>query len=227
MAKTNITGLDKEGTYRSLSGAASENIFIGRASAAGFFCFFKVWRDMPYDAILDYKGTLYRVEVKGSAGNSFDISRGGRSGKQIDRTAGNRERPINRNDCDFVVCVDTNTNDCYIVPVDFIEIVGGTNFSKTCLAQFKEKWELFMLTDGSLDKAQAQDGLKKLTVAGIQTLAANLSVIVPGDAIKISGKQITEIGEDGRRTRKPVYITEEKDKTIISIWKHFCEQFDS
>ena len=43
MAKSNITGLDKEGTYRSLSGAASENIFIGRASAAGFFCFFKGW----------------------------------------------------------------------------------------------------------------------------------------------------------------------------------------
>lgn len=39
MAKPNITGLDKEGTYRSLSGAASENIFIGRASAAGFLLF--------------------------------------------------------------------------------------------------------------------------------------------------------------------------------------------
>lgn len=227
MAKANITGLDKEGTYRSLSGAASENIFIGRASAAGFFCFFKVWRDMPYDAILDYKGILYRVEVKGSAGNNFDISRGGRSGQQIDRTADNRKRPIDRNDCDFVVCVDTNTNDCYIVPVDFIEIVGGTNFSKTCLAQFKEKWELFMLTDGSLNKAQAQDGLKKLTITEIQTLATNLSVTVPGDAMKISGKQITKTGEDGRKTKKPVYITEEKDKTIIAIWKHFCEQFDS
>lgn len=70
---------------------------------------------MPYDAILDYNGTLYRVEVKGSAGSRFDISRGVRSGQQIDRTANSRKRPINRNDCDFVACVDTNTNDCYIV----------------------------------------------------------------------------------------------------------------
>ena len=25
----------------------------------------KVWRDMPYDAVLDYENVLYRVEVKG------------------------------------------------------------------------------------------------------------------------------------------------------------------
>lgn len=214
MAKANITGLDKEGTYRSLSGAASENIFIGRASAAGFFCFFKVWRDMPYDAILDYKGTLYRVEVKGSAGTNFDISRGGRSGKQIDKSAKSRKRPINREDCDFVVCVDTNTNDCYIVPVDFIEVAGGMSFSKTCLAQFKEKWELFMLTDGSLDKAHAQDGLNKLPLADVQSIAASLSVTVPGGDVKIRGKGKT-------------LITDEKKKTVLSIWEHFCKQFDS
>lgn len=210
MAKANITGLDKEGTYRSLSGAANENIFICRASAAGFFCFFKVWRDMPYDAILDYKGTLYRIEVKGSAGNSFDISRGGRSGQQIDRSAGSRKRPINRNDCDFVVCIDTNTNDCYIVPVDFIEIVGGTNFSKTCLVQFKEKWGLFMLTDGHLKKAWAQDGLNKLPPEDIQSLAKSLSVTVPSKDIKIRGKQ-------------KAVISDKRKKTVLFIWAHFCE----
>lgn len=214
MAKANITGLDKEGTYRSLSGAASENIFIGRASAAGFFCFFKVWRDMPYDAILDYKGTLYRVEVKGSAGTNFDISRGGRSGKQIDKSAKSRKRLINREDCDFVVCVDTNTNECYIVPVDFIEAAGGMSFSKTCLAPFKEKWELFMLTDGTLDKAHAQDGLNKLPLADIQSIAARLPVTVPSGNIKVRGKRKT-------------LITDEKKKTVLSIWEHFCEQFDS
>ena len=214
MAKANITGLDKEGTYRSLSGAASENIFIGRASAAGFFCFFKVWRDMPYDAILDYKGTLYRVEVKGSTGTNFDISRGGRSGKQIDKSAKSRKRPINREDCDFVVCVDTNTNECYIVPVDFIEVAGGMSFSKTCLAPFKEKWELFMLTDGTFDKAHAQDGLNKLPLADIQSIAARLSVTVPGGNIKVRGKRKT-------------LITDEKKKTVLSIWEHLCEQYDS
>lgn len=34
-----LTGVDlkKEGSFRSLNGAADENIFIGRASKAGFF----------------------------------------------------------------------------------------------------------------------------------------------------------------------------------------------
>lgn len=159
---------------------------------------------------MQYKGTLYRIEVKGSAGNSFDISRGGRSGQQIDRSAGSRKRPINRNDCDFVVCIDTNTNDCYIVPVDFIEIVGGTNFSKTCLVQFKEKWELFMLTDGHLEKALAQDGLNKLPPKNIQSLAKSLSVTVPSKDIKIRGKQ-------------KVVISDKRKKTVLSIWTHFCE----
>ena len=59
-----IVGVDqkKRGTYRSLNGAADENIFQGRASKAGFYCFFKVWRDMPYDAVLDYENVLYRVK---------------------------------------------------------------------------------------------------------------------------------------------------------------------
>lgn len=210
MQKTNITGLDKAGTYRSLSGAASENIFIGRASAAGFCCFFKVWRDMPYDAIVDYKGVLYRVEVKGSAGSSFDISRGGRSGKQIDKTVEDRKRPINRDDCDFVACVDTNNSDCYIVPVDFIEIVEGTTLSKNCLSQFKERWELFMLTDKGLSKEQAQGGLKKLLPEDAADLAAKLSVSVPNNDIMIKGKQNCTISDDTQ-------------KTVLSIWNHFCD----
>lgn len=61
MWNRNITGLDAEGTFRSLNGAADENVFIGKASKAGFFCFFKVWRDMPYDAVLDYEHILLKA----------------------------------------------------------------------------------------------------------------------------------------------------------------------
>ena len=107
MWNRNITGLDAEGTFRSLNGAADENIFIGKASKAGFFCFFKVWRDMPYEAVLDYEHILYRVEVKGSSSGTYNLTRGGRSGAQIDRHAENRTRRIERSDCDFVVCFDS------------------------------------------------------------------------------------------------------------------------
>ena len=124
MWNRNITGLDAEGTFRSLNGAADENVFIGKASKAGFFCFFKVWRDMPYDAVLDYEHVLYRVEVKGSSSGTYNLTRGGRSGAQIDRHAENRTRRIERSDCDFVVCVDSNNGDCYILPVDILDITN-------------------------------------------------------------------------------------------------------
>ena len=82
----NITGVS-DGSYRSLNGAADENVFIGKATKAGFCLFFKAWRDMPYDAVLDYEGILFRVEVKGASqdkgGNTqFNVTRGGRSGQQ-------------------------------------------------------------------------------------------------------------------------------------------------
>lgn len=43
---------------------------------------------MPYDAVLDYEGILFRVEVKGASqdkgGNTqFNVTRGVRSGQQI------------------------------------------------------------------------------------------------------------------------------------------------
>ena len=164
--KKNITGLDAAGTFRSLKGAADENIFIGRASQAGFFCFFKVWRDMPYDAVLDYDGVLYRVEVKGSSSDSFNVTRGSRSGKQIVKGAGvSRTRLLDREDCDFVVCVDSNSGDCYIVPEDIVRVADRQNLNKTTLEPFKEKWELFMYDTGNLQSAGGiavpSNGMKK------------------------------------------------------------------
>ena len=214
MQKINITNLDKEGTFRSLNGAASENIFIGKASAAGFFCFFKAWRDMPYDAIVDYKGILYRVEVKGSANSVFDISRGGRSGRQISRDAESRKRPIERSDCDFVVCVDANNNDCYIVPVDFIEIVGGETFSKTCISQFKEKWELFLHSETRLTGEQTRDGLQSLDLPVLQEIAERLGAVIPTGQMKIKGVR--------RSNSRSGIITDEKSKVILAIWEKLC-----
>lgn len=141
----NITNLDERGIYRSLNGAADENIFIGRASKAGYFCFFKVWRDMPYDAVLDYNNVLFRVEVKGTSTGRLDATRGGRSGKQIVKDeAADRTRIIERDDCDFIVGVDSRNGTCYIVPVDFIQIVGNRSIQLDALNAFKEKWALFM-----------------------------------------------------------------------------------
>ena len=210
MWSKNITGLDAAGTFRSLNGAADENVFIGKASKAGFFCFFKVWRDMPYDAVLDYGNILYRVEVKGSSSGTYDLTRGGRSGAQINRNVATRTRRITRDDCDFVVCVDSNNGDCFILPVDILDITNRQSFRTGALEPFKEKWQLFIHSVTRLSGSQTRDGLIGLTLPEIQSIATRLGATVPtGD--------FCPPGTTG------LSISDEKKKTILAIWYKLCE----
>ena len=208
-----IVGVDQEkrGTYRSLNGAADENIFQGRASKAGFYCFFKVWRDMPYDAVLDYKNVLYRVEVKGSSGNNFDVTRGTRSGQQI-KKGSSRKRHLTREDCDFAVGVDSNTGECYIIPEDIVEVIGTTTLRKKTLKDFKEKWGLFMFDSENniLSEEQVRDGLRRLDEEELESIIKRLQVTVPDGEMKIAGK------------RKK--IIDQKDKMVFSIWKSIAQK---
>lgn len=210
-----ITGVEKKkkGTFRSLNGAADESIFQGRASKAGFYCFFKVWRDMPYDAVLDYKGVLYRVEVKGSSNNSFNVTRGTRSGKQIIKTPGSsRTKVLSRDDCDFTVGVDSNTGDCYIIPEDVIEVIGTQNLSTAILSDFKEKWGLFVFqsTPNILTKEQTRDGLLKLSNAELYSIIAKLGVVVPPGNISL-GKMKKQLSAN-------------KDKLVYTIWSTIAQR---
>lgn len=209
-----ITQLDKkkEGTFRSLNGAADENIFIGRASKAGFFCFFKVWRDMPYDAVLDYNGTLYRVEVKGSSGNSFDVTRGSRSGAQIKKGPdSSRKRILSRDDCDFAVCVDSDTGCCYIVPEDIIEIIGREDLSKKTLEPFLEKWKLLMHGTNNLTPKQTRDGLRKKSLKELKKIGKKIGATPFPAEIKPKG------------TRKFV-LSKKEDVAVYSIWAKIAEK---
>lgn len=209
MWNKNITGLEQKGTFRSLNGAADENIFIGKASKAGFFCFFKVWRDMPYDAVLDYENILYRVEVKGSSTGNYDLTRGGRSGAQIDRNAAKRTRRISRDDCDFVVCVDSNNGDCFILPVDVIDTLERSKFTTSMLEPFKENWKLFMHSPQRLSDKQTRDGLCSLNLTELKAIALKIGATVPTTALKPAG-----LKEE---------ITDKKKKYILAIWYKLCE----
>ena len=215
MWEKNITA-QSEGTYRSLNGAADVNVFIGKATKAGFFLFFKAWRDMPYDAVLDHKGILFRVEVKGASANKagktqFNVTRGGRSGAQIDRSAPSRTRLISRSDCDFVVGVNSDNGDCYIIPTDFIEIADRQNLTTRSVEMFKEKWKLFTFgtQSGRLTGEDTRDGLRNKELPELQQIGTNLGVVLPAGNYKIPGT--TKI------------VSDEKDKWILLIWKKLCE----
>lgn len=208
----NITGVSN-GSYRSLNGAADENVFIGKATKAGFCLFFKAWRDMPYDAVLDYEGVLFRVEVKGASQDKggitqFNVTRGGRSGQQINRSTPSRSRLINRDDCDFVVGVNSDNGDCYIIPTDFIEIVGRKNISTKTVTTFKEQWKLFAFGGGMLSGAQTRDGLNTLSLPDLQTLGRSLGVTIPLSDYTVKGTTVK--------------ISNEKDKWILLIWEKLC-----
>jgi hypothetical protein len=212
MWEKNITS-QSAGTYRSLNGAADENIFIGKATKAGFFLFFKAWRDMPYDAVLDHMGILFRVEVKGASVNKqgktqFNVTRGGRSGKQIDKSAPSRTRLIERADCDFVVGVNSDNGDCYIIPTDFIEIVGHQNLTTKTVEVFKEQWKLFTFGPGRLDGEATRDGLRKKALSDLQSIGRSLGVSAPAAVYKVAGTNLK--------------ITAEEDKWILSIWEKLC-----
>lgn len=205
-----VTGVDaaKPGTFRSLNGAADENIFQGRACKAGFFCFFKAWRDMPYDAILDYEGNLLRVEVKGSSGTSFNVTRGTRSGAQIVRGQ-SRTRTLSRDDCDFVVGVDSDTSDCYIIPEDVIEIIDVHNLSKNAVSDFNEKWKLFMHSTNYLTKEETREGLRNATNTRLTNLLTTLGIPAPATPLRVSGTRIS--------------INNSHDAMVYTIWKEIAK----
>lgn len=173
--KINLTNVDS-GSFRSLNGASDENIFIGKACKAGFYCFFKVWRDMPYDAVLDYKGNLYRIEIKGSGSDTFTFTHGSRSGAQIDRQAEDRTRLLSRHDGDFAVGVDTHNGDCYIVPMDIIKIFNRQKLSKKTLEIFLEKWHLFIYGENRISQNLTRDGLMNLPLSELEDIAKRFNI---------------------------------------------------
>lgn len=203
-----------KGIWRSLGGAADEQGFIAKATGAGFYIFFKVWRDMPYDAVLDYKGTLFRIEVKGTTTQSLDLTRGGRTGLQISRSVASRMRPISQNDCDFVVGVRGADNTCYVIPTEVVEILatgkttGGLKIPISYLeAHFKERWNLF--TGGKLGVpfAEILSGFRKITPIQRQTYLSQLNVPVPVPVPYRVGK-----------TRRNILSPDEVEALLI--WEH-------
>ncbi len=138
----NITDLP-DGNYRSILGYAAESLAIARAMQCGYNLFFKAWRDSPYDGVLDYNGTLFRVGIKGTTTNNLSVTSGGRSGQQIDRESESREHIISRSSADFLIGVSNLNGDCYIIHSEILEIFNQKSLSLEKIETFKEKWRIF------------------------------------------------------------------------------------
>ncbi|WP_037355373.1 hypothetical protein [Selenomonas sp. FC4001] len=199
-----------DGSYRSLSGAAAENLFFGRAQQAGFPCLSKEWRDMECDGAILSGRALYRIEIKGSSNNEFSLTHGQRAGVQIDKRV-NKERLLSVEDCDFAVCIDKNNGDCYILPIDIAVIYGRKNISKNNIQTYREKWQLFVSSEDRLTEEEIKSGLLNYPLERIEMIADRFNIVAPNEDYRPMGT---------RRIR--ITAARRKELLIVLIWEYLA-----
>ena len=197
------------GTIRSIAGYAGESLVVGRALLCGFNLFFKAWRDSKYDAVLDSKGVLYRIEIKQTLGDTtLSVSSGGRSGEQISRESESREKPLSTDDCDYVIGTTSANSYCWIVPTELIEILEIKSLSLNQIELFKEKWAVFLCEDSTL-RHHLRDGFRKLEEVEIRKIATYLNV--PSEF-----SEPFRLDPTNNRTKK--FDLSIKDRLVVEIW---------
>jgi hypothetical protein len=212
-----------EGSYRSIAGYAAESLVIGRAMLCGYIIFVKAWRDSKYDAVLDAHGSLYRIEIKGTAGDSdITTSSGGRSGQQISREVESREKPLSTEDCDWLIATTSMDSYCWIVPVEFIEILGLMKLTIRDIGLFREKWAIFNSTDSNI-QPYLKSGYKDLTIQELERIAANLSV----DYVSYQNPKNQIFSFDPQNKRLKKYELDYKSRLVIGIWEKIFNNISS
>ena len=138
---TNIEG----GVFRTMNGNADEMIAIGRIIKAGFPCSRVDVTNAKYDAIVDIGGfqKLLRIQIKGTGGSSINFTGGCRSGQQINRNVPSRAYKYTNKDCDLIIGINTNTSECYIIPIADIAQWGNSK-SLSQLEFYKENWQILI-----------------------------------------------------------------------------------
>lgn len=129
------------------AGDSAEFLFVARAILAGFNASSVDVRSSRYDAIVDYNGTLLRIQIKGiSQGEIISFKDRDRGGQGIDhRHETNQGKRITSKDCDIYVAVDKQIGICYLIPMSFADKIDDEKCAKVKLeqvGQYKENWEV-------------------------------------------------------------------------------------
>lgn len=141
---TNRTNINS-GTMTANAGDSAQFLFISRAILAGYNCSNVDVRSSRYDAVIDYEGDIFKVQVKGISGNTISFKDRDRGGIGIDSTnVHNIGKIITKEDCDIYVAVDKQVGICYIIPMNEIDKKYSPkekisiNISE--LEEYKENW---------------------------------------------------------------------------------------
>lgn len=141
----NLNNIDS-GIMTANAGDSAQFLFLSRAILAGFNCSNVDVRSSRYDAVIDYRNKIFRVQVKGISGNTVSFKDRDRGGQGIDH---HHERNIGRRitseDCDIYVAVDKQVGMCYIIPMHDIDPwddddIDSVNISQ--LEEYRENWNV-------------------------------------------------------------------------------------
>ncbi|ELZ7776437.1 hypothetical protein U0X21_001405 [Campylobacter upsaliensis] len=124
------------GVMISNAGDSAEFLFVARAILAGFNASSVDVRSSRYDAIVDYNGTLLRIQIKGITGGLISFKDRDRGGQGIDyKHQSNQGKRITSKDCDIYAAVDKQVGICYLIPMSFADSLNDKECEKVRLEQ--------------------------------------------------------------------------------------------
>ena len=194
---------------RSITGHATESLVVGRALLCGYNIFIAAFPSGKYDAVLDSSGNLFRIEIKGSSTEKLSLTSGGRSGQQINRNATSRTSIVSKEDADFIIGINKFNGDCYIVPVEVVNILKRKSLSFRSLEIFKEKWKIFL--EETIDPNILKSGFSSLSENNLLNFDSSFHL---DPSLNIENYKW--IGT--RKGYKDGFS--EKDMIVLELWKH-------
>lgn len=136
----------ESGTMTANAGDSAQFLFLSRAILAGYNASNVDVRSSRYDTIIDYKGKLLKVQVKGISSDIISFKDRDRGGQGIDHNhERNKGKRITSKDCDIYVAVDKQVGICYLIPMNVIDTWPDEkiNAVKTSeLLVYKENWKV-------------------------------------------------------------------------------------
>lgn len=142
---TNIINIES-GVMTANAGDSAQFLFLSRAILAGYNASNVDVRSSRYDTIIDFKGKLLKIQVKGISSDIVSFKDRDRGGQGIDyRHERNRGKRITSIDCDIYVAVDKQIGICYLIPMYIIDTWPDEKIIsvKTSeLIEYRENWQV-------------------------------------------------------------------------------------
>mgnify|MGYP001195091313 FL=1 len=135
------------GVMTANAGDSHQFLFLARAILAGYECSNVDVRSSRYDAIIDYRERLFKIQIKGITStktSKIEFKDRDRGGQGIDyKHERNRGKKITAKDCDIYAAVDKNSGTCYLIPMKWVDKNGYESLKFAEIQKFKEKWDIF------------------------------------------------------------------------------------